>query len=303
MRAPFLFLILQISLLQVLLLPLCGQIPPPSSTELLNKADLLVREGQLPAAEDSVREYLRGHADSADAHFLLGSILFLRKKATESLAEYTAGAKFHNPSARDLKVVGSDYVLLGDFSDADKWFSRVVEWSPKDPEAWYDLGRTKYSENRFEEAIAALQRVLQLDPANVKAADNLGLSYGALGRNEEAIAAYQRAIDLQAKSTDKNAGPYLDWGSLLIENNREQDSLPLLAQALAISPGDFRVHRELGKAYLHLNELEKSKTELEKAINLSPRTAPLHFMLAQVYRKQGLADKAKAETDRYTALK
>jgi Tfp pilus assembly protein PilF len=63
------------------------------------------------------------------------------------------------------------------------------------------------------------------------------------------------------------------------------------------------VHRELGKAYLHLNELEKARTELEKAIELAPQNAPLHFMLAQVYRKQGLVDKAKLETERYTALK
>jgi len=82
-----------------------------------------------------------------------------------------------------------------------------------------------------------------------------------------------------------------------------EEALPLLAQALAISPSDFRVHRELGKGYLHLNQLDKARTELETAITLSPKTAPLHFMLAQVYRKQGLMDKAKQETERYSALK
>lgn len=286
------------------ILPVLGQIPSQSSSELLlNKADLLAREGQLPAAENAAREYLQGHAASADGHFLLGSILFLQSKAKESLAEYTEGAKFRVPGARDLKVVGSDYVLLGDFADADKWFSKVVEWTPNDVQAWYDLGRTKYNENRFDEAIETFKKVLELDPANVKGADNLGLSYGALERNDEAISAYQRAITLQDKSADKNAGPYLDLGSLLIESNRHEEALPLLMQALAISPGDYRVHRELGKAYLHLNELEKARGELEKAVELAPRNAPLHFMLAQVYRKQGLADKAKVETERYTALK
>jgi Tfp pilus assembly protein PilF len=48
--------------------------------------------------------------------------------------------------------------------------------------------------------------------------------------------------------------------------------------------------------------LEQAESELEKAVQLSPESAPSHFVLAQVYRKRGLADKARAEMDRYTAL-
>jgi tetratricopeptide (TPR) repeat protein len=241
---------------------------------------------------------MQDHPTSADGHFLLGYVLFLEAKAKDSLAEYTDGAKYRPPSAQDLKVVASDYVVLGDFADADKWFTKVVEWTPQDLQAWYDLGRTKYNENRFDEAISAFKRTLQLDPANARAEDNLGLSYAALGRNDEAAAAYRRAITLDSKSM-----ACLDFGSLLIEDNHVEDALPLLTQALSNSPGDYRVHRELGKAYLHLNQLEKARAELEKAIELSPKTAPLHFMLAQVYRKQGLTEKAKAETERYAELK
>lgn len=278
-------------------------VPAAPAEFLLNKADLFARDGKLTAAESAAREYLQGHPNSADGHFLLGKILFLQTRAKESLAEYTEGARHRVPSAPDLKVVASDYVLLSDFPDADKWFTKLLEWTPLDVQAWYDLGRTKYNENRFDEAIDAFHRTLQLDPANVKAEDNLGLSLGALGRNEEAMAAYKRAIELQEKDANKNAGPYLDYGSLLIEDNRVEEAIPLLLQALAISPNDFRVHRELGKGYLHLNELEKARLELEKAIELAPREGPLHFILAQVFRKQGSLDKAKLETQRYTELK
>jgi tetratricopeptide (TPR) repeat protein len=275
----------------------------PGGEILLNKADLLIRENKLAAAESSAREYLQTHPNAAEGYYLLGKILFLELKAKESLAEYTEGAKFSVPGARDLKIVASDYVMLSDFTDADKWFTKLVEWTPQDVQAWYDLGRTKYNENRFDEAIGAFSRVLTLDPANVKAEDNLGLSLAAIGRNVEAIAAYKRAIRLQERDADKNPGPYLDYGSLLLDNNQVDEAMPLLAEASTLSPSDYRVHRELGKAYLHQNELEKARAELEKAIDLSPRNAPLHFMLAQVYRKQGLTEKAKRETDRYTELK
>jgi Flp pilus assembly protein TadD len=289
-------------------------------------------------AERRIRQYLAVHADSANAHFLLGHILFREiqaearlesplalqvqaprgggkvlsanssdakdrdEKAKASLAEFTAGAKYATPTAADLKVVAFDYVLLGDYFDADKWLTKMLEWAPSDSDGWYHLGRTKYSENRFAEAISAFQQCLKLDLKNVKAEDNLGLSFAGLGRNDEATAAYQQAIAWQAQSTAKNPGPYIDMGSLLIDENHPQDALTFLLQATKIAPHDSRAHELLGKAYTRLGELPRGQAELEKAIELSPQTPNLHCMLAPVYGKQGLAEKAKIEFDRCAAM-
>src|SRR5260370_37436028 len=165
-----------------------------------------------------VRQHLETHPDSAEGHFLLGRILFQEiqsaarletkfadlqvlganpsgakhkeEKARASLAEFTSGAKFHDPSAADLQGVAFDYVLLGDYVDADKWLTKMLVWTPGDADGWYLLGRTKYNENRFAEAVDAFQRCLKLDPRNVKAEDNLGLSYAGLGHRAEPAAAY-----------------------------------------------------------------------------------------------------------------
>jgi Flp pilus assembly protein TadD len=312
--------------------------PQLSLDPILSEAKSLADKGMTAEAERRVRQYLAMHPDSADAHFLLGHIIFREiqaearleshvalqaqgpmggvkvlganspdakdrdEKAKASLAEFTAGAKYHAPAAADLKVVAFDYVLLGDYPDADKWLTKMLEWTPNDSDGWYHLGRTKYSENRFAEAISAFQQCLQLDPKNVKAEDNLGLSFAGLGRNEEAAAAYQQAIAWQAQFIAKNPGPYIDMGSLLIEENRSQDALTFLLRATEIARGDSRAHELLGKAYTRLEELPKAQAELEKAIELSPQTPNLHCMLAPVYRKQGLAEKAKIEFDRCAAM-
>jgi tetratricopeptide (TPR) repeat protein len=198
--------------------------------------------------------------------------------------------------------VAGDYVLLKDYPDADKWFSKAVEWNPKDSLGWYYLGRTKYNENRFEEAVSAFEQCLKLDPRNVKAEDNLGLSFEGLNELAKAIAAYRTAIEWQKDAADKNAGPVFDLGSLLVDDNRPSDALPYLLEAERLSPEDYRVHRQLGKAYTHLNQLEQAGKELERAVQLAPQDASVHFMLSQVYRKRGLMDKARIETQRYTAL-
>ncbi|MBV9297133.1 MAG: tetratricopeptide repeat protein, partial [Acidobacteriaceae bacterium] len=176
------------------------------------------------------------------------------------------------------------------------------EWNPRDALGWYYLGRTKYNENRFEEAIRAFQECLKLEPKNVKAEDNLGLSYAGLARNEDAKTAYLTAIDWQKDDAVKNAGPFVDLGSLLLDENRIAEAIPYLLQAREISPSDVQVHRELGKAYLHLDQLRKAEEELRKGIELAPEDASLHYMLGQVYRKERLNDKAKLEFDRYAGM-
>jgi tetratricopeptide (TPR) repeat protein len=268
----------------------------------LAEARSLLESGKLPEAEQVTRRYLEIHKSSADGHYLLGYILFKQKDSKSSLAEYTEAARYRKPSAADLQAVAGNYVLLKDYPDADKWFTKAVEWNPKDSLGWYYLGRTKYSENRFAEAVSAFEQCLKLDPRNVKAEDNLGLSFEGLNQTDKAVAAYQTAIEWQKDAADKIPGPSLDLGSLLVDDNRANEALPYLLDAARIAPDDFRVHRQLGKAYTHLDQLDKARSELERAVELAPENAQLHFMLAQVYRKQGLMDKARIESERYAAL-
>lgn len=311
---------------------------PDESDAPLSKAKTLFRQSKFSEADHAVRQYLETHPNSADGHFLLGHILFREiqaeaildrqlilqaqggmgggvmttpepalpkdreEKAKASLEEFTAGAKYRNPSAADLKIVAFDYIVLGDYPDADKWLTKMLEWAANDADGWYNLGRAKYNENRFAEAISAFQQCLKLDPKNVKAEDNLGLSFAGMGRNEEAASAYQRAIAWQEQSLAKNPRPYIDLGSLLIDENRSKDAVTLLLQASEIDSRDSKTHELLGKAYTRLEEFPKAQAELEKAIELSPQTPNLHCMLAPVYRKQGLAEKAKAEYDRCATL-
>jgi tetratricopeptide (TPR) repeat protein len=280
---------------------LCQPVAPQPTPDLA-QARALLQSGRSNDAEKSVRQYLNSNKDSADAHYLLGQILFAEQKAKESLAEYTEAAKYRKPTAFDLKVVSLDYVLLHDYTDADKWLTRSVEMDPGDQEAWYYLGRAKYSENRFQEAIRAFKQCLKFNAKNVKAEDNIGLSYEGLGQTQDALTAFQTAIAWQAESPIKNVQPYIHLGSLLLEQNRIQESLTYLRQAIEIAPNESKAHEQLGKAYLQLHQFKDAQSELERATELAPQNAPLHFELGQVYRKLGMMEKAKAEFDRYSAL-
>lgn len=275
---------------------------PSAAGDPLREARAAIAANNLATAAKLTSQYMESHRNSADGHFLLGYIFFKQQKPKASLAEYTEGAKYRTPTAYDLEVVASDYVLLDDYPDAVKWYSKAVEWDPANFQARYYLGRAKYAENLFEDAIEAFSVCLKLDPHSVKAKDNLGLSLEALGRTEEALAAYRTAIAWQAGGEVKDAGPYVNLGALLSKTGHAGEAVPLLLEAVQIEPAGVNGHRELGKAYAHLEQFDKARQELERSIELAPQVAAPHYLLAQVYRKLGLLDKAQAETDRYRAL-
>ncbi len=287
----------------VLLAALAIAVPAPSQTApsqsvpaSIASARSLLNEGKLDQSAAILRTYLASTPTSADAHFLLGYVLFKDHKGTESLAEFTAGARYRRPTADEFKVVASDYVLLNDFTDADKWFTEAATEKPNDAELWYLLGRTKFNENIYPDAISTLERALAIRPRYIEAENNIGLCWKELNNPEKARTAFETAIQWQSdKPVD--AQPYLNLGTLLADANQNEKALSYLTQAATLSPDNPTIHEELGKVYLSLQKLPEAQAHLEKAVSIAPEASALHFKLAQIYRKEGMTDRAQQEFD------
>lgn len=265
-----------------------------SQSDGLEQARALFQAGKLQAAEQQTRHYLNANPGSADGYFLLGDIFFRERKARESLAAFTDGARYRHPGAAELRTVASDYVLLGDYADADKWFTMVTGETPDDADAWYLLGRTKYNENRFAEAVGCFQHTLALHPRDLSAEDNLGLAQQGLGQSDKAKEAYENAIAWQG-SAPTDAQPFLNLGILLRESGDAAAAVSELKKAAALAPANPKAREELGRALESAGDLPGALSELEAAVQLAPNAAGLHFKLGQLYRRAGKNDRAQQE--------
>lgn len=253
-----------------------------------------LQAGEIAESESILRTFIDTHPENADGHFLIGYVLFREQKPKESLAAFTAGAKFRRPRADELKIVAADYVMLSDYIDADKWFSQVVAEAPGDSDAWYLLGRTKYNESQYQSAIDALQHALTLRPKYVEAENNIGLAWKELDDRGKASAAFQNAIDWQGDSP-VDAQPFLNLGTLLAESGDYEPAIADLNKAASLAPQNPAVHEELGKVYQSMNKLAQAQSELEQAVALAPDTSSLHYKLGQIYRREGQIDRAQRE--------
>lgn len=246
-------------------------------------------------AEFDVRQSLRTRGDSPEALYLLGSILFHEDKPKDSLLTYTHAAQLARPSAVDFRTIALDYVLLNDYADAEKWITRAARENPADGDTWYAMGRIKYTQNRFADAVASFQHALERMPRSIKAENNLGLAYEGLNQPEDAIKAYRQALEWQKGDPHPSEQPFLNLGILLTDRNQFDEALNLLKQAEAIAPKDPKIHGAVGKLYARRNDLPQAQAELEQAVAGTPRDSALHFQLGQVYRKEGMTERAAAE--------
>jgi len=84
-----------------------SQILPRSAMEADPQLQIIASEiehGSYSKAESDARAYLLREPNSPAGHNLLGYVLYRENKAKDSLAEYTAGARYQKPDANDLAV-------------------------------------------------------------------------------------------------------------------------------------------------------------------------------------------------------
>jgi tetratricopeptide (TPR) repeat protein len=280
-----------------------AEVASPGATDaLLYQAKSHVHLQDFPGAERALRSYISSHRDSSDALYMLGFVLNRENRPAESLASYTQAAAITRPTADDLKIVGLNYVLLGDYADAIKWLEKAATIDETNKDVWYYLGRAYYTKARFLEARTAFLKVLELDAHNVRAQNNLGLIFESNGEPAAAMEAYRKAISWQEQNSHPSEQPYVNLGNLLMEQGQTKDAMEPLAKAVALAPNNSFCHMTLGVYYRKIGQMEGAQRELERATQLEPDNAVAHYQLGRLYKEIHSLDRAQAEFDRTAEL-
>ena len=163
--------------------------------------------------------------------------------------------------------------------------------APQNPLAYEDFLRGRYliSSNEHPTAVKLLEESVSLDPTYALGWTYLGKAYSVTasqyfgGRefHDKAQAAYERALALKPQQLETR----VLLANFLTENNRVEESVPMLRKVIEENPNHPFARWELSYAYRYSGMLDQSIAEGESALQLYPHLTG-HLFNSYLYAGQ-----------------
>jgi len=115
-------------------------------------------------------------------------------KAEETYLQVLQQDNKNVPTLANLAAIQLD---LGHIEAAEINIKQAVALAPDDPYSRFVLGRLKFRQKQYDEAIDALSRAAQLDPEDAQVQNFLGLALSEKGLRGPAETALRKAVQLE----------------------------------------------------------------------------------------------------------
>jgi tetratricopeptide (TPR) repeat protein/tRNA A-37 threonylcarbamoyl transferase component Bud32 len=275
-----------------------GERPSPERVWLLTtQGQLAWRSGDNIAAEQSLREAVRVHADArnpvgvaqawVELALVVGDVLGESKRADGILlgAEAAVRALDDPDMERRLSMVrGNVLVRAGRLDEGVAALERAVEMTGPDDvsqaivlgnygNALYEAGRYADALQAFDDALAADRRVLPAGhPSFVIDHQNRSRALHRLGRNEESATVLREAIDAGADAYGSESpqlgGPYLNLGVSLLGLQKHDEARVAIERAVELWTGAYPDdHRYFDIADSNLGIIANEQEDYARALS------------------------------------
>jgi tetratricopeptide (TPR) repeat protein len=208
----------------------------------------------------------------------------------DDLALYTRTLDTSPDSVQIINNLGQVYYNRGDVKAAEREWLRAEKIAPDYPILLDNLGLLYIREQRYPEAIHALESSLRQGANNPDAHINLAEAYEALGRRERAEAELKSAVAL----APFNVRARNQLGELYFAEKRyaeAADQFQYSVESVPNSPG----YLGAGLACFQLGRREEAESNFKKAETLDPKNSRPHFVLGVLYGETGRIADAKRE--------
>jgi len=169
-------------------------------------------------------------------------------------------------------------------------YEQVVRDDPNNITNRLALADAYYSLQRYSDAIPQYEAALVINDQSTLA--NLGLGRAKLGAGDAAgaSASFQWIID-QSKEADIAGAlvqsAYYYRGSIALDQQKPDEAIAQLTQAIGIERSDSDAWYLMGTAYIQTGKLDEAVDALTKAVLFVPNFTDAYEKLAQVYDLKG----------------
>jgi tetratricopeptide (TPR) repeat protein len=172
---------------------------------------------------------------SAEALWDIGNTLMRRDKPLDAINAYQEALQLRPDFHQARRALGFALMRLSRHAEAEQEFYRIVEATPQDAGAHYDLGAALAARGQLENALASYQTALRLQPGFAQARLAVVSTLTTLKRPVEAIAVLHEA-PRKDEPTSATLGRRARDAHAAGQHAR---AVVLWTQALEIEPGYF----------------------------------------------------------------
>jgi len=236
-------------------------------------------------------ERLRNDAQSL---LLLGSVAFAQERYEEAERHLRRVLELTPPHPGARKMLGTILLERGQAEAALDVLEPALLRAPEDPALLSLLGRAFAGAGRRDQAVEVLEQAVALNPRSAALRAELGRARLAAGEVAAAIEDLRAAFALEG-----GAEPGLLLGQVLLEQGRYPDALEVAETLAERHPRDARVYNLAGVARLGLDDRDRARASLEKALVLDARYEPARLNLGKLDALEGRIERAR---ERYQTM-
>ena len=250
-----------------------------------------------------------------EAQLNLG-ILLLEKQPAEAVAPLRKAVELLPSESRPRYLLGLAQERSGDLSGAAESFEGAARLDPKDADSLTRLGQVLLRQGKPAGAEGKFRASLDLQPKSPAALEGLAQSLdqqkkpqavdayrnylavqpddkGARSRLVHLLVEQQKYDEAVAENGKNNAGQPLTVDDLKlradieISQNKLDEAITTLRQAIALAPNDAQLHGGLGRTYLQKRQFADAEGELKSALRLDRNNLDYWKDLSSTYYLAG----------------
>jgi len=269
----------------------CVTLDPKMPEAQLNLGILLL-ENRPADAVAPLRKAVELLPSQSRPRYLLG-LAQERSGDLSGAAESFQGATRLDPKGVDsLTRLGQVLLRLDKPADAESKFRAALELQPKSPEALQGLAQS-LDQQKKPQAVDAYRNYLALQPDDK----------GARSRLIHLLIEQQKYDEAVAENAKNNSGRPQTVDDLKlradieINQNKLDEAIATLHQAIALAPNDAQLHGGLGRIYLQQRQFADAEKELKAALQLDRNNLAYWKDLSSTYYLAGNCQATLAALD------
>ena len=163
------------------------------------------------------------------------------------------------------------------------YFTKAVNYDPKDEEATRMLGQAYLNKNSLDTAEKYFNKAIEIYPENYTAWSNKGMVYLNKKEYATALTFFKKATEFKRNYTEA----YYYASVCEFSRNNYAGAIPYLEAAIKNNGNLPEIYYNLGIAYLNTGSYNKAEEALNGALSMNPKMANAYYALAETYQKLG----------------